>query len=89
MGVRREARDALAAAQLRPRKRWDSTSCATRRRTPDRRHGGGRAGSAVLEIGPGLGAPHDALAAACAGSIGRIDRGLAERLQERFAPSPT
>jgi 16S rRNA (adenine1518-N6/adenine1519-N6)-dimethyltransferase len=90
MGVRREARDALAAAGLRPQKRWGQhflCDPAVAHRIVDAAQLA--PGATVLEIGPGLGALTDALAA----QAGRlylveIDRGLAARLGERYAAQP-
>lgn len=87
MGARREAFDALGAAGLRPQKRWGQhflcdPAVARRiveaaRLAPD---------AAVLEIGPGLGALTDGLAARAASlHLVEIDRGLAERLTARYA----
>ena len=90
MGVRREAHAALAAAGLRPQKRWGQhflcdPGVARRivdaaRLAPD---------APVLEIGPGLGALTDELTAR-AGRLYlvEIDRGLATRLAERYATRP-
>lgn len=90
MGARREAREALAAAGLRPRKRWGQhflcdpavarRIVATAELDP---------GSVALEIGPGLGALTDELAAR-AGRLYlvEVDRALAERLAARFADDP-
>ena len=90
MGARREARAALAAAGLRPRKRWGQhflCDAAVARRivetadvNPD---------SAVVEIGPGLGALTDHLAAR-AGRLYlvEIDPGLVARLQAHWAGNP-
>jgi 16S rRNA (adenine1518-N6/adenine1519-N6)-dimethyltransferase len=87
MGVRREARDALAAAGLRPQKRWGQhflCDPAVARRIVDAAEL--RPGAAVLEIGPGLGALTDELAARAARLyLVEIDRGLAARLLERHA----
>lgn len=90
MGVRREAREALAAAGLRPRKRWGQhflCDPGVARRIVETAQLG--ADSAVLEIGPGLGALSDALADV-AGRLDlvEIDRGLAARLRERYADRP-
>jgi 16S rRNA (adenine1518-N6/adenine1519-N6)-dimethyltransferase len=90
MGVRRDARDALAAAQLRPRKRFGQhflCDPGVVRRIVDA--AAPDATTSVLEIGPGLGALTDALA----DRAGRlylveIDRGLAERLADRYAGRP-
>lgn len=90
MGARREARDALAAAGLRPHKRWGQhflCDGAVARRIvetaeiqPD---------GVVLEIGPGLGALSDELAARARSLyLIEIDRGLAARLTERYADNP-
>jgi 16S rRNA (adenine1518-N6/adenine1519-N6)-dimethyltransferase len=90
MGVRREARDALAAAGLRPQKRWGQhflCDPAVARRIVDAAEL--KPGAAVLEIGPGLGALTDELAARAARLyLVEIDRGLAARLLERHADRP-
>ena len=90
MGVRREARDALAAAGLRPQKRWGQhflCDPAVARRIVDAAEL--EPGAAVLEIGPGLGALTDELAARAARLyLVEIDRGLAARLLERHADRP-
>ena len=90
MGVRREARDALAAAGLRPQKRWGQhflCDPAVARRIVDAAEL--EPGAAVLEIGPGLGALTDELAARAAHLyLVEIDRGLAARLLERHADRP-
>ena len=90
MGARREARDALAAAGLRPRKRWGQhflCDPAVARRIVDAAEL--EPGAAVLEIGPGLGALTDELAARAAHLyLVEIDRGLAARLLERHADRP-
>lgn len=87
MGVRREAREALAAAGLRPRKRWGQhflCDAGVVRRIVDTAEVG--PGSSVLEIGPGLGALTDELARrADRLYLVEIDRALAARLGERFA----
>jgi 16S rRNA (adenine1518-N6/adenine1519-N6)-dimethyltransferase len=90
MGVRREARVALAAAGLRPQKRWGQhflCDPAVARRIVDAARLPPDA--AVLEIGPGLGALTDELATR-AGRLYliEIDRGLAARLVERHAAQP-
>ena len=87
MGARREARAALAAAGLRPQKRWGQhflCDPAVARRIVAAAEL--QPGAAVLEIGPGLGALTDELAAR-AGRLYlvEIDRGLAARLSERHA----
>src|SRR5436190_7411564 len=86
MGARREARDALAAAQLAPRKRFGQHFLVDPnvvRRIVDLAAIGD---DAVLEIGPGLGALTDALAdRARRLYLVEIDRGLAARLVERYA----
>jgi len=89
-GGRRGAREAPAAAGLRPQKRWGQhflCNAGVVRRIVDAARVG--PASVVLEIGPGLGALTDALAA----QAGRlylveIDRGLAARLAERHAGNP-
>jgi 16S rRNA (adenine1518-N6/adenine1519-N6)-dimethyltransferase len=87
MGARREARAALAAAGLRPRRRWGQhflCDPGVARRIVDTAEVG--SGSAVLEIGPGLGALTDVLAARAARLyLVEIDPALAERLRDRFA----
>jgi 16S rRNA (adenine1518-N6/adenine1519-N6)-dimethyltransferase len=90
MGARREARVALAAAGLRPQKRWGQhflCDPAVAHRIVDA--AGLSQGAAVLEIGPGLGALTDELAAR-AGHLYlvEIDRGLAARLVDRHAAQP-
>src|SRR5262245_62398559 len=90
MGARREARAVLAAAGLRPRRRWGQhflCDPAVARRIVDTAEVD--ADSAVLEIGPGLGALTDVLAAR-AGRLYlvEIDPALAARLGERFADRP-
>lgn len=90
MGVRREAREALAAAGLRPRKRWGQHFLCdpgvalriveTAEVGPD---------VAVLEIGPGLGALTDELVRRAGRAyLVEIDPALAARLTERFAGEP-
>jgi 16S rRNA (adenine1518-N6/adenine1519-N6)-dimethyltransferase len=90
MGARREAREALAAAGLRPHRRWGQNflcdpSVARRIvETAEIAPGG-----VVLEIGPGLGALTDELAARAARLyLVEVDRGLAARLQARYADVP-
>jgi 16S rRNA (adenine1518-N6/adenine1519-N6)-dimethyltransferase len=87
MGVRREARDALAAAGLRPQKRWGQhflCDPAVAHRIVDAAQLA--SGATALEIGPGLGALTDALAERAARLyLVEIDRGLAGRLRERYA----
>src|SRR5689334_12447804 len=90
MGARREAREALAAAGLRPRKRWGQhflCDPAVARRIVETAGIGPR--SAVLEIGPGLGALTGELAAR-AGRLHlvEIDPGLAARLAAQHAGDP-
>ncbi len=90
MGARREAREALAAAGLRPRKRWGQhflCDPAVARRIVETAELGPR--SVVLEIGPGLGALTDDLAAR-AGRLYlvEIDPGLATRLAAQYANDP-
>ncbi|HXJ36322.1 MAG TPA: 16S rRNA (adenine(1518)-N(6)/adenine(1519)-N(6))-dimethyltransferase RsmA [Candidatus Eisenbacteria bacterium] len=90
MGVRRDARDALAASGLRPRKRWGQhflCDPGVARRIVET--AGIGPGSAVLEIGPGLGALTGALAERAARLyLVEIDPGLAVRLEERYADRP-
>jgi 16S rRNA (adenine1518-N6/adenine1519-N6)-dimethyltransferase len=90
MGVRREAREALAAAGLRPRKRWGQhflCDPAVARRIVETAELGPR--SVALEIGPGLGALTGELAAR-AGRLYlvEVDPALANRLAARFAGEP-
>ena len=90
MGARREAREALAAAGLRPRKRWGQhflCDGGVARRVVETAGLGPR--SVALEIGPGLGALTDELAAR-AGRLYlvEVDRGLATRLAARYADDP-
>ncbi len=90
MGARREAREALAAAGLRPRKRWGQhflCDPAVARRIVETAEIGPR--SVVLEIGPGLGALTGELAAR-AGRLYlvEIDPGLATRLATQHAGDP-
>jgi 16S rRNA (adenine1518-N6/adenine1519-N6)-dimethyltransferase len=90
MGARREAREALEAAGLRPRRRWGQhflCDPAVARRIVELAELGPR--SVVLEIGPGLGALTDELAARCGRLyLIEIDRVLAERLATRHADNP-
>jgi 16S rRNA (adenine1518-N6/adenine1519-N6)-dimethyltransferase len=90
MGVRREARDTLAAAGLRPQKRWGQhflCDPAVARRIVDAARLGPDA--TVLEIGPGLGALTELLAARAAVLyLVEIDRGMAARLVARYASQP-
>jgi 16S rRNA (adenine1518-N6/adenine1519-N6)-dimethyltransferase len=87
MGMRREAREALAGTGHRPRKRWGQHFlCDPRivRRIVDAAQLDPAA--MVVEIGPGLGALTDALADACAAlHLVEIDPVLTARLRERFA----
>lgn len=90
MGARREAREALAAAGLRPRKRWGQhflCDPAVAHRIVETADVGPR--SVVVEIGPGLGALTDELARR-AGRLYlvEIDRALAGRLEARYADDP-
>src|SRR4029077_14432531 len=86
-GARREAREALAAAGLAPRRRWGQNFLcdpAVARRIVETAEISPR--TIALEIGPGLGALTDELA----GRAGRlylieIDPGLAGRLAQRYA----
>jgi len=90
MGARREAREALAAAGVRPRKRWGQhflCDPAVARRIVETAEIG--PGTVALEIGPGLGALTEELA----GRAGRlylveIDPALAARLAARYAENP-
>src|SRR5947199_4898244 len=90
MGARREAREALAAAGLRPRKRWGQhflCDPAVARRIVETAELGPH--SAVLEIGPGLGALTDELAARTRRLyLVEIDPGLATRLAAHHAENP-
>ena len=90
MGARREAHDALAAAGLRPRKRWGQhflCDPAVAQRIVDA--AALAPDSIVLEIGPGLGALTDQLAARAARLyLVEIDRGLTARLAARYAERP-
>jgi 16S rRNA (adenine1518-N6/adenine1519-N6)-dimethyltransferase len=90
MGARRDARDALAAANLQPRKRWGQHFLCDPgivRRIVDLADVA--AEPAVLEIGPGLGALTDALAATARRLyLVEIDRGLAARLAARYHDAP-
>jgi len=90
MGARGEARAALAAAGLRPRKRWGQhflCDPGVARRIVETAEVG--PGSVVLEIGPGLGALTDELAARAARLyLVEIDRGLVERLRSRHGDDP-
>src|SRR5689334_22289685 len=90
MGARREAREALAAAGLRPRRRWGQNFLcdpAVARRIVDTAELHPR--SIAVEIGPGLGALTEELA----GRVGRlylieVDPALAGRLATRWADDP-
>jgi len=89
-GARRAARAALAAAGLRPRKRWGQhflCDAAVARRIVETAAVGPE--TVVLEIGPGLGALTDELAAR-AGRLYlvEVDRGLAARLAAHYASCP-
>jgi len=90
MGARREAHEALAAAGLRPRKRWGQhflCDPAVAQRIVDA--AALAPDSIVLEIGPGLGALTDELAARAARLyLVEIDRGLTARLAARYAEHP-
>jgi len=90
VGARREAREALAAAGLAPRRRWGQNFLcdpAVARRIVETAEIGPR--TIALEIGPGLGALSDELVAR-AGRLYliEIDPGLAERLALRYADNP-
>jgi 16S rRNA (adenine1518-N6/adenine1519-N6)-dimethyltransferase len=88
MGARREARAALAAAGLRPQRRFGQNFLvdpAVAARIVETAHAMAP-GAPMLEIGPGLGALTEALAARPAPLwLVELDRGLAARLRERFA----
>jgi len=90
MGARRDARDALAAANLHPRKRWGQhflCDPGVVRRIVDTARIDDE--PAVLEIGPGLGALTDELAARTRElHLVEVDRDLATRLTERYADRP-
>lgn len=90
MGARREAREALAAAGLRPQKRWGQhflCDAPVARRIVETAEVGPR--SVVLEIGPGLGALTEELAARAKRLyLVEIDRGLAAQLTARYAEDP-
>jgi 16S rRNA (adenine1518-N6/adenine1519-N6)-dimethyltransferase len=90
MGVRREARQALAAAGLRPRKRWGQhflCDPAVARRIVETAELGPQA--VALEIGPGLGALTDELATRSALLyLVEIDPGLVARLRARHGDDP-
>jgi len=90
VGARREAREALAAAGLAPRRRWGQNFLcdpAVARRIVETAEIGPR--TIALEIGPGLGALTDELVAR-AGRLYliEIDPGLADRLAQRYADNP-
>ena len=90
MGARREAREALAAAGLAPRRRWGQNFLcdpAVARRIVETAEIDPR--TIALEIGPGLGALTDELAPR-AGRLYliEIDTALAERLAGRYADNP-
>ena len=87
MGMRREARDALAGTRHRPRKRWGQHFlCDPRVVQRIVEAAGLDATAAALEIGPGLGALTDVLADRCATlHLVEIDPALTERLRGRFA----
>jgi 16S rRNA (adenine1518-N6/adenine1519-N6)-dimethyltransferase len=90
MGARREAREALAAAGLRPRKRWGQHFLCDRG-VADRIVETAEVGpdSIVLEIGPGLGALTDQLASRAARLyLIEIDRELVTRLETRYVDNP-
>jgi len=91
MGARHDTRKALAAAGLRPRRSLGQhflcDPAVVGRIVEAARLG---PASTVLEIGPGLGALTDALAA-CAARVHlvELDHGLAAHLRERFAVRPS
>lgn len=84
---RRQARDALAAAGMRPRKRFGQhflCDASVVRRIVDAVHA--EPAPAVLEIGPGLGALTESLVAAGGPLyLVELDRDLAARLREQYA----
>lgn len=87
MGARREARRALEAAGLRPRKRWGQHFLCDPSVVDRIVALAAIDAGAVLEIGPGLGALTDALATRTSRLyLVEIDRGLAARLEDRYAP---
>src|SRR5690348_15850972 len=90
MEARREARDALAAAGSRPRKRWGQhflCDPAVAHRIVETADVGPR--SVVLEIGPGLGALTDELASRAGHQyLLEVDPGLAARLADRIRENP-
>jgi len=90
MGLRREAHQALAAAGLRPRKRWGQhflCDAGVARRIAEL--AGVGPASVVLEIGPGLGALTDLLAARSGPlHLVEIDPALGARLAARYADDP-
>jgi 16S rRNA (adenine1518-N6/adenine1519-N6)-dimethyltransferase len=90
MGMRREAREALAATGYRPRKRWGQHFlCDPRVVERIVAAAALEPGAVVLEIGPGLGALSDALADACGELfVVEIDPALSERLVARYAGRP-
>jgi 16S rRNA (adenine1518-N6/adenine1519-N6)-dimethyltransferase len=90
MGMRREARDALAAAGVRPRRRWGQHFlCDPRIVERIVAIAAPEPGGAVVEIGPGLGALTDRLAETGAALVlVEIDPTLAARLRERHAGRP-
>lgn len=89
-GLRREAREALAAAGLRPRRRFGQNFLCDGgvvARIIETAELGGA--PVVLEIGPGLGALTEALAARARRLyLIEIDRDLGARLAERFVEWP-
>lgn len=90
MGARRDAREALAAAGLRPQKRFGQhflCDGGVVRRILDLADIDSE--SVVVEIGPGLGALTDELARRAGRLYAvEIDRALADRLVERHAADP-
>ena len=90
MGVRREVREALAAAGLSARRRWGQhflCDPAVARRIVETAEV--NPASVVLEIGPGLGALTDELAARAQRLyLVEIDPGLAARLRARHGDDP-
>jgi 16S rRNA (adenine1518-N6/adenine1519-N6)-dimethyltransferase len=86
VGARREARRALESAGLRPHKRWGQHFLCDPSVVERIVAVAAIDGGAVLEIGPGLGALTDALRTRASRLyLVEIDRGLAARLEARYA----